>query len=460
MTRPWAFWRRVQYGGGLLAILVLVGVFIYVRYGYVAPTCFDRIMNGTEQGVDCDGSCARICAFNVTMPTVVWVESFQIVDGQYNAVAYVENSNAALGTPSLAYTFSLYDDAGLIVEQQGSTVLPPRGVYPIFEGRIRTGERVPTRTTITFQTDDTVWLRATSDANLFTLINRNLAGVDSAPRLTAALRNNGLAEMRDIEVVATIFDSAKRPLTASRTFVEYFSGRSDQQIVFTWPRPIAKTLRSCEVPTDVLLAIDLSGSMNDDGGVPPEPVSSVIASAEAFVKRLKSHDQVGLVTYATDARLDATLSKDITSVADMVGALAIDPVEERGSTNTGDALLRAYEEMQTTRHNENARKVVVLLTDGLANAPGDTPEAHALAQAEKLRALDTQVFTIGLGERLNEAFLREISSTPDMYYRAPSIREIDTIYQSITAAICEDGPAVIEVLAKPVVTFEGAELYR
>jgi len=147
--RPWAFWRRLQYGAGFVALWAMTAAGVYFVYFATEPTCFDGIQNGTEAAIDCDGSCVRICALSVIPPQVTWAESFRIIDGQYNAVAYVENKNSEAATPALSYTFKLYDGGEVIAERSGVTILPPNSVYPIFEGRIlTTGGRVPTRTEI------------------------------------------------------------------------------------------------------------------------------------------------------------------------------------------------------------------------------------------------------------------------------------------------------------------------
>jgi Mg-chelatase subunit ChlD len=290
-------------------------------------------------------------------------------------------------------------------------------------------------------------------AEQFVIQDRVLSGADGQPRLNAKIYNSAIAEARDVEVVATIFDVRRNPLTASRTVVPFFRGRTTEDVVFTWPEPISKTVRSCEVPTDVVLAIDLSGSMNDDGGNPPEPISSVLRAAEAFVSRLKVGDQVGLVTYATDARVREQLTNDQLRVGNVVRSLSIAPSDEVGSTNTGDSIIRSKEEFSSSRHNQNARKVLVLLTDGLANAPGDTAEEYAVEAAGSLKDTDVIVYTIGLGDRVNESFLRDIASSDEHYFRAAAVHTIDSIYRSITAAICEDGAAVIEIIPKTETSF-------
>src|SRR5690606_32805107 len=110
------------------------------------------------------------------------------------------------------------------------------------------------------------------------------------------------------EVVATIFDAEGTALASSRTFLDRFTGRTDQQIFFTWPEPIAKTLRSCELPTDVVVAIDVSGSMNNDQDEPPQPLTAVKEAAARFINRLGEKDQSGVVTFATNGQIVRELS--------------------------------------------------------------------------------------------------------------------------------------------------------
>jgi Mg-chelatase subunit ChlD len=194
--------------------------------------------------------------------------------------------------------------------------------------------------------------------------------------------------------------------------------------------------------------------MNDDGGTPPEPVSSVLRAASAFVSRLKTTDQVSVVTYATNATTKEVFTKDHTRIGDVVRALTIAKPDETGSTNTGDAIMRAKDEFASTRHNPDARKVLVLLTDGLANAPGETPEAYAQEAAVALKKTGTEIYVIGLGAKVNESFLRSLATKESYYYKAASASVVDTIYRAVTSALCEDGAAVIDIVPKTEAVFK------
>lgn len=456
LQRKWAFWRQVQYGTGFGFFWVLLIALVYFQNFHEAPTCFDSSQNGDERGVDCGGSCTRICAFEVIKPEAKWARSFRVSNTQYNAVAYIENRNRVAATPEVSYTFSLYDASGLITERKGKTILPPDSVYPVFEARIDTGGRTPTQTFIELDPIE-LWLPATVGRDQFTITDRKLLNSDSTPKLEAKIVNNALTSADKVEVVATIFDANGNALTSSRTFIDDFEGRSEATAVFTWPEPIAKTVRSCEVPTDVILAIDLSGSMNNDGANPPQPVTSVLNAATSFVNRLNKTDQVGVVTFASKASIVQQLTNQLPSVVRSVAGLVIDPKEEAGSTNPGEALIRVFEELHSSRHSAEARKVAVLLTDGLATAPDEDPDGYALLNAQKVKESGISIFTIGLGESVNMDFVKSLASSPQQAYQAVSAGDVDRIYRTITASLCEDGAAVIDIVPKTDASFAPLE---
>ena len=450
--RRWALFRQIQYGTGFVVFWLLVFILAYSHYFYVAPSCFDNRQNGSETGVDCDGSCSRICAVDVQQPQALWARSFRVSEGQYNAVAYIENKNKIAASPELSYTFALYDQSGLITERKGKTILPPDSVYPVFEARIDTQGRVPTQTFITLDPIG-LWLPATVGRDQFTITNRKLTNADDKPRLDATVRNNALTAAEKVEVVATIFDTHGNALTSSRTFLDTIAPRTEANAVFTWPEPIAKTVRSCEVPTDVLLAIDLSGSMDSDSVKPPQPLTAVLTAARAFVERLKDTDQAGVVTFATHALLTQPLTHAIQTVTEGISKLSISPKEQTGSTNTGEAFTTALTELTSKDHSTEARKVIVLLTDGLATAPDKDPEAVALQNAQLAKDSGVTVFAIGLGKQVNMEFIKQLASSPTQAYQALTTSDVDRIYQTITASLCEDGAAVIDIIPKTDASF-------
>jgi Mg-chelatase subunit ChlD len=452
--RRWAFWRRVQYIAGTIFSLGFVVALVVLVFFPANVSCFDAFMNGDESGVDCGGSCVRICTLEVIPPSIQWAKSFEITPGQYNAVAYVENKNQLAATAELRYTFQLFNNGVVVTERSGVTVLPPNSVYPIFEGRIFTGDKVVTDTRLILETAD-IWQPATIGREQFRASNISLLQADFRPRLEVAIENTELTGAEQVEVVATLFNDAGEPLTASQTYIETINPRSTQNIVFTWPQSIAKTVRSCIIPTDVVLAIDLSGSMNNDGGTPPEPVTAALAAASNFAANLSSKDRAGVVTFATSALTPVELTTTHSSTAATINTFTIATADETGFTNTSAALIAAETELNSSRHNVDARRVLILLTDGLPTAPDGTGDAvaEAIAAAESITASGINLFAIGLGEGVDREFIASLASTPEQAFLAPSRTDLTSIYETITSSLCESGTARIDVIAKTKTNF-------
>ncbi len=474
--RPWAFWRRLQYSAGAAALLSICGIIFYFTSVYAPSTCFDTMQNGGEAGIDCGGACTRICAFTVTPPKIVWAESFRITDGQFNAVAYIENNNTVAATPVLEYTFRLFAGTEVLAERKGTTILPPNSVYPIFEGRILTPPgKIPTKTEIEIKPSD-MWLPATVGRNQFRTVDVELLSTDTRPRLNVEIENTELTEARNVEVVATIFNRAGEPVTASQTFIDNFSPRSTAEVVFTWPNSIAKTVRSCEVPSDIMLVLDRSGSMAADGGTPPEPLESAKQAAKSFIRMVRSSDLVGFLSYATtpSSPIEQLLTPNLTLVEAAIQATVMgeDGVQY---TNMGEAFSSALRELTSERHREEARKVLVFLTDGDVTRPvnpatGEPDREYAAnfarTAADTAKAENVTIYTIGFGDFFSGDqesvdrdvdLIRDLASDPSQYFAAPTIAELEAVYQEIANDLCEEGPTRIEIITKTSTNFAPLE---
>ena len=449
-VRPWAMWRRIQYGLGFLLFWSLIVVVVYFNNYYTPPNCFDGIKNGNETGVDCGGLCVQICATDVLPPRVLWSKSFKVAPGWYNAVAYVDNPNQTAGLPELDYTFQLLSQGQVVTSVTGKTELPPNTVVPLFAGRIFLDkETTIDETKVIFGDQPDYWLPGSVNSAQFKTGDKKLVDTDTKPRLEVEITNTALTPADNVELVATIFSADGEPVTASETLIEHIAAKETITKTFTWPNPIAKTIKSCVIPTDVALEIDLSGSMNDDEKNPPQPLTDTLLAASEFVGNLQASDRVALIGFATRADKFSVLTGDSDKVAGLIKTLKISPAEEFGYTNTAAALRLAGEELISPRHNTNARKVVVILTDGQPTAKSEEDAVkEAIIAANELKEKDIEIYAIGLGSKVDQKFIKEIASAPDKAYLAPSRKDLQRIYRNITSNLCEVGPARIDVLPK------------
>jgi Mg-chelatase subunit ChlD len=308
--------------------------------------------------------------------------------------------------------------------------------------------------------------------NQFSTLDVELLSTDTRPRLSAQIENTELTEARKVEIVATIFNRSNQPVTASQTFIDVFPSRTTREVFFTWPNSIAKTVRSCEVPSDIMLVLDRSGSMAADGGTPPEPLESAKKAAQSFIGLIRNADLVGFLSYATTPSqpIEQLLTSDLSSVSTAISGTAMgeDGVQY---TNMGEAFTVAHNELTSTRHRDEARKIIVFLTDGDVTRPVNpaTGEADlvyaanfALEAAAKAKADNVTVYTIGFGDFFSAEnteinrdvdLIKNLASDEASYFTAPTIADLEEVYKKIAGSLCEEGPTRIEVITKTSTNF-------
>jgi len=200
---------------------------------------------------------------------------------------------------------------------------------------------------------------------------------------------------------------------------------------------------------DLMLAVDISGSMNTedmqlDGHITNRLTVVKHVVSDFIAKR--SGDRVGLVLFGSNAYVQAPLTFDLMTVEQLLQEAPIGIAG--GKTAIGDAIALAVKRL---RERPSESHVLVLLTDG-ANNVGEVPPEKA---AELARAEDVRIYTVGVGSDelklpgffgefgarivnpsadLDEASLKQIADvTGGRYFRAKDTEELAKIYQLLDA---------------------------
>ncbi len=447
----WSTRRKITYLSIVLGTLFTIIFSIFMVWYYVPPTCFDLKKNGDETGIDCGGSCVLICQSDALDPLVLWQRTFRVSAGVYNAVAYVQNPNVSSYVIRAPYTLSVFDARGnLLIKKTGSVYVPANKKFAIFEGNLNLSSS-PAR--IVFEFEKTlVWQKQRGVSPEIFVKNPRLSRVDTSPRVDAVLENTSLSEIRNIEATVIVSDENGNALGVSRTFVESIRSSSESNIVFTWPESFEADVGICKRPVNVALVIDRSGSMDDDSPNPPQPLTNVKDAALAFVDKLDNDDKVGIVSFGTTASnpVDSLLSTDFGAVKEAIKKIAI-VLQGGQNTNIGDGILRAREELFSSRQIEGAGKVIVLLTDGVPTHPQKVedelyPEKYAEFEAQAAKRSGIEIFTIALGTKVNTDFLSRLASGSEYDFNTVDSTDLSTIYKGIAQEICKKGPVVIEII--------------
>lgn len=209
------------------------------------------------------------------------------------------------------------------------------------------------------------------------------------------------------------------------------------------PQFIGEALRLPVSGRDLLLAVDISGSMRTDdmllNNTQSDRLTVVQTVAGAFIER-RQNDRVGLILFGSRAYLQTPLTFDRTTVRILLEEAEIGLAGRE--TAIGDAIGLAVKRLRD--QPAEGSRVLILLTDGANNAGEIAPErATSLAVQQGIR-----IYTIGVGAEemlvsgaygssrvnpsadLDEDMLRDIAAqTGGRYFRAHDTEGLELIYR-------------------------------
>ena len=193
---------------------------------------------------------------------------------------------------------------------------------------------------------------------------------------------------------------------------------------------------------DLMLAVDLSGSMRNIDFVLDEQLSSRLNAVKLvagdFIKQRKG-DRLGLILFGRQPYLQTPLTFDTDTVNSHLQESLIGIAGN--STAIGDAIILAIKRL---REKAQDSRVLILLTDGENN----TGEVAPLRAAQLAKILQLKIYTIGIGADIlisSSVFSRSIKNrsidedtliaianlTDGQYFRAHNGEELSQIYQLI-----------------------------
>jgi tight adherence protein C len=174
--------------------------------------------------------------------------------------------------------------------------------------------------------------------------------------------------------------------------------------------------QSKSVPLDIVLAIDVSGSMSGD------KLAQAKAAAVAFVASIRPEDKATILAFSD--RLNVVVPATNDRAALQAG---LEGLQAAGNTAAYDALYRSAQLLSASP--EGHRRAVILLTDGADT----TSKYSARVAADVARQQGVLVYTIGLGPDAVDAVLKDLSEpTGGKYYKAPAPQDLQGIYQAIS----------------------------
>lgn len=214
---------------------------------YKPPSCFDGVKDGDETGVDCGGSCRRLCPGAFMAPIVPWTRMSETAPGLYNVAAYIINPNTGVEAQGVPYKMILYDAKGIpVAEADGSVTLPPGRNTLAFQAAVNAGKNPPIMAMFQF-TAAPEWFAAPDALSALSVTDKRYSDSQSGSSLSVFLKNNGPEPMRGITVYAVLYDKDGNVADFSKTILDYIPAGGSVTAPFTWPESHAGRVVSIEV---------------------------------------------------------------------------------------------------------------------------------------------------------------------------------------------------------------------
>ena len=209
------------------------------------------------------------------------------------------------------------------------------------------------------------------------------------------------------------------------------------------PQDVEQNVRTNTEGIDIMLAIDVSGSMLARD-FKPDRITAAKEVAGSFIAD-RYGDRIGLVAFAGEAFTQSPLTTDQSTLQTLLARIRSGLIED--GTAIGNGLATAINRL---RESEAKSKVIILLTDGVNNRGEIAP----LTAAEIAKTQGIRVYTIGVGTEgmapypaidmfgnitfvnqkveIDEKTLTAISDmTGGKYFRATDKAKLKAIYDEI-----------------------------
>lgn len=155
--------------------------------------------------------------------------------------------------------------------------------------------------------------------------------------------------------------------------------------------------------------------------VPEQPMQAVkdaTTHLTAMLHEQGTNDQMSLEIYGTTARHEVDLTPNFTAVSDRLHEMQAAHYDSY--TNTGGGIVRAIEELTSSRARPIATKIIILLTDGNANVSASggagtsaayvaAGAAYALSAAQSAADAGIRIFAVSVGADANQSLMQQIA---------------------------------------------------
>jgi hypothetical protein len=188
---------------------------------------------------------------------------------------------------------------------------------------------------------------------------------------------------------------------------------------------------------------------------PQQPLRAVKDAVQTFIDTVRAQDnldRVSLEIFATTARHEVNLTDDLQRIADTLYRRQSGHYDR--ATNIGGGLQKAVAELTSSRARPNAKKMIILMSDGVPNvdkygnysydgAPSAVNWAYEMAEEAASRGI--QIFCISVGFAVDRSVMIQIANIGrgEEFYAAGSPEEYGEELKHIFRTLGGKSPVVL-----------------
>lgn len=232
-------------------ILALFCTGIFFAFFYQKPSCLDGKKNQDETGIDCGGRCSQYCLADLaSRPLVISeVETLAYGTASSDAIGRVKNQNAKAALKNATYTFTFYDEAENVINEQSGTfsLLPlEERILPVF------GLGVPkesiAKTTLTIKNEEWVAFPDFTEPPEIRVANPQFTLLTEGgyAEVRGLVQNFSFSDIRTLAVVVVIRDENNKALSVNRTTLDNLISGQQRDFRLLWPEAFKGQPRDVE----------------------------------------------------------------------------------------------------------------------------------------------------------------------------------------------------------------------
>ncbi len=211
-------------------------------------------------------------------------------------------------------------------------------------------------------------------------------------------------------------------------------------ILFELLFPSAATTTQVNLPQDVALLIDTSGSMRDQG-----KIEEVKRAASDYVEKQASTTRLAVVRFSSEAEIVSPLGSTVSNHLNAINSFRAD-----GATNMAEGLQQAAQALEADAGGKQSR-TILLFTDGEPGSnlePADVAKPKTARAADEIRAGGIQIVAVGTNDA-DINFLTQLTGARNLVF-ATTAGQFSEAFQKADTAIRglfkSSGGSLLEVL--------------